>query len=127
VAEREARMRTTAIMAGLVTGAAMALPLAQATTAAARPGAKGDPVRAQASFSRGFAPATVVAAPGARVWFRSADGLRHSARDDRASARFSSGRPTSGEFSFRAPRAPGTYRFHCTVHAFMHGRLVVRP
>jgi plastocyanin len=119
-------MRRTAVAAGVVAAAALAASVTQATTAPPRPGAKANPVRAQASFSHGFAPGAVVATPGARVWFRSADGLAHSARDDRGRARFSSGRPSSGSFSFRAPRTPGTYRYHCTVHAFMHGTLVVR-
>ena len=29
-------------------------------------------------------------------------------------------------FTFTAPSKPGTYKFHCNIHSFMHGQLVVQ-
>jgi plastocyanin len=33
--------------------------------------------------------------------------------------------PAGGTATFKAPSAAGSYAFHCTIHPFMHGKLVV--
>jgi plastocyanin len=39
---------------------------------------------------------------------------------------FDSTQPSGGSSSFTAPTKPGSYPFHCTIHPFMHGTLVVQ-
>jgi plastocyanin len=70
-----------------------------------------------------------VVRPGARVFFRNADRLLHTATAltlVRGRLAFSSGRATRGGFSVIAPGRPGLYRYICVVHGFMQGTLVVR-
>jgi plastocyanin len=111
----------TRALAALVTSAALGLAGAGAA-AAATPGSLARPVVARAVPGRGFAPSRIVVKPGARVFFRNADHLKHNA----AGRGFRSGAPTTGNFSLIAPRRPGTYSFICQVHGFMQGVLVVR-
>lgn len=119
------RIVIPAAAAGL---AAAALSAAAGGAATAPAGTKANPVRAKANASAGFSPRRVTARPGARVFFRNVDHLTHNAAEDVLSGkpRFTSGQPTTRGFSFVAPSKPGTYVFHCQIHGFMHGTLVVR-
>jgi len=73
-----------------------------------------------------FNPGTVTVHPGDTVTWRFDDGgVPHSVTsDDGSSATFDSGQQTTGSFQFRFPN-PGRYAYHCTVHARMHGTVVV--
>ena len=72
----------------------------------------------------GFAyqvPASV--SPGATVSVMNMDGEAHTVTaDEGAFDVVVAGGATS---TFTAPTTPGTYAFHCTYHANMHGVLVV--
>lgn len=121
--------RRIVISAAAATLAAAALAAAATGGAATAPaGTKANPIRAKANASAGFTPRRITARPGARVFFKNVDHLTHNAAEDVLSGtpRFTSGQPTTRNFSFVAPRKPGTYVFHCQIHGFMHGTLVVR-
>jgi plastocyanin len=121
-------VRARIAIADLLAVVTLAAAAAGGAAGAARPGAKASPVKASAGAAKGFNPGTVTARPGARVYFRNVDHLRHNAAEDVLSGRprFRSGRPTTRNFSFVAPSRPGTYDYRCQVHGFMRGTLVVR-
>ncbi|RNE67450.1 cupredoxin domain-containing protein [Cryobacterium tepidiphilum] len=68
-------------------------------------------------------PATV--APGATIMVTDADGTSHTITADDGKA-FDLPVPGGGSATFTAPMKPGSYPFHCTYHANMHGVLVVK-
>jgi plastocyanin len=74
---------------------------------------------------KGFAfqtPASV--SPGATVTVRNEDGTAHTVTADSGNA--FDDQAGSGTSTFTAPSRPGSYPFHCTIHPFMHGTLVVK-
>ncbi len=62
--------------------------------------------------------------PGEKITVRNEDSTAHTVTADAGSA-FSVTVPPSGTATFTAPAKPGTYPFHCTYHAEMHGKLTV--
>jgi plastocyanin len=72
----------------------------------------------------GYAPATMVAAPGQQVTWTNGGINPHTVTSDVAA--FDSGivQP-KGKFTLTAPAASGSYTYHCTLHVFMRGNLVV--
>ncbi|MGH9101712.1 MAG: cupredoxin domain-containing protein [Acidimicrobiales bacterium] len=75
-----------------------------------------------------FAPSTLTVAPGATVTVKNIDKPTHTV---------TASPPHKGAFDtsdiapgqtkvFRAPTTPGEYPYHCSVHPFMHGTLIVR-
>ena len=69
------------------------------------------------------APASV--SPGARVEVMNLDTEAHTVTADQG-ADFDVTVAPGATVSFAAPTAPGSYDFHCTYHANMHGVLVVK-
>jgi plastocyanin len=67
-------------------------------------------------------PASV--SPGAKITVRNEDSTAHTVTVDSGNA-FNDQAP-SGSSSFTAPMTPGSYPFHCSIHPFMHGTLVVK-
>src|SRR4051794_16758755 len=71
-----------------------------------------------------FSPATLKARPGARIDVTNDDSAPHSVTAEDGHS-FDSGRlQQGGSMTITAPRT-GRYAFHCTVHQFMKGELVV--
>ena len=68
-------------------------------------------------------PASV--APGAMVTVMNQDAQGHTVTGDTA-GQFDVKVDPNGTATFAAPTKPGTYAFHCTYHANMHGSLVVK-
>lgn len=68
-------------------------------------------------------PASV--APGAKVSVKNSDQTAHTVTADSGGAFDDMAGPGSTT-TFTAPAKPGTYKFHCTFHANMHGTLVVK-
>jgi plastocyanin len=67
--------------------------------------------------------AALTVAPGATVTVENEDGVRHNV----SGAAFRTDLLGQGQrATFTAPSQPGTYSFTCSVHASMHGTLVVR-
>jgi len=73
-----------------------------------------------------YTPATIHVAPGQQVTWRFNDnGVPHTVTSDPDSPQqFSSPQMTTGTFPVTFKSA-GTYKYHCTVHARMHGTVTV--
>lgn len=68
-------------------------------------------------------PTTV--SPGATVAVTNSDSVEHTVTSDGLS-QFDVRAPGGQTVTFKAPTAPGTYPFHCSIHPEMHGSLVVK-
>jgi plastocyanin len=69
-----------------------------------------------------FHPPTLSVAKGSKVVFSNSSSTTHTATDNGA---FDSGRIKPGHsFSVRFEQK-GTFRYHCEIHPFMHGKIVV--
>jgi plastocyanin len=96
---------------------------------ASQAGPAAGPGPAQASGSKNvdinhfkFHPGTLEVAKGTRVVFSNSAGVAHTATDKGA---FDSGHIKPGHsFAVRFEQK-GTFRYHCTIHTFMHGKIVV--
>lgn len=84
---------------------------------------------AQASGSRGvsiknfaFHPGTLRVSKGTKVNFVNASGVTHTAtrRGDFDTGRIKPGQSVSVRFGQK-----GTFAYHCEIHPFMHGKIVV--
>lgn len=62
--------------------------------------------------------------PGQTVVVMNKDSVSHTVTADSGNT-FNVNVSPSGKATFTAPRTAGTYPFHCTYHATMHGKLVV--
>jgi plastocyanin len=68
-----------------------------------------------------FHPGTLTVPKGARVAFVNASGVEHTA----TRAGGFNKRIAPGTTAFVRFKRPGTYRYHCTIHPFMRGKIVV--
>jgi plastocyanin len=72
-----------------------------------------------------FSPATLTVSHGAVVGVTNDDSATHTVTADDGHS-FDTGSITPrGSGKLTAPK-PGRYAYHCTIHPFMHGTLVVR-
>lgn len=71
-----------------------------------------------------FAPATLTAKRGARVTVRNDDSTAHTATADDGNS-FDTGQVEPGASKAFAISKPGRYAYHCSIHPFMHGTIVV--
>jgi plastocyanin len=101
---------------------AAALFAGQAATAS-------QPGPAQASGSKGvdidhfaFHPGTLRVPKGARVSFSNSSGVEHTATDRGA---FDTGHIKPGHSVTVRFEQKGTFSYHCKIHPFMHGKIVV--
>jgi plastocyanin len=101
---------------------ALALLVSQAAPAA-------QPGPAQASKAKTvdishfeFHPPTLSVAKGAKVVFSNSSGTAHTATDKGV---FDSGHIKPGKFFAVRFERRGTFRYHCEIHPFMHGKIVV--
>jgi plastocyanin len=97
--------------------------LAGQSAIASRPGS------AQASGSKAvsinhfeYRPGTLRVPKGARVVFSNAAGIAHTATDKGAfdTGHIKPGRSVGVRFSRK-----GTFAYHCKIHPFMHGKIIV--
>jgi plastocyanin len=72
-----------------------------------------------------FVPATVTAAHGARVAVTNNDSTAHTATADDGHS-FDTGSVDPGASKAITVSKPGSYPYHCSIHPFMHGTLVVK-
>ena len=117
-------LSTAAVAAVLVTGCGGG---GSDPSAAAAPSAGGSSGSASAitidNFK--FSPGTLRVQDGARIKVANDDSAPHSVTADDGRS-FDSGTVDSGgATTIRAPAA-GTYSYHCTIHPFMKGKLVVQ-
>ena len=106
----------------------LALILATALLASqAAPAAQSGPAQASGAKTVGinhfkFHPQMLDVAKGTKVVFSNSADVAHTATDGGV---FDSGRIKPGEsFSVRFEQK-GTFRYHCEIHPFMHGKIVV--
>jgi plastocyanin len=116
--------RRTAVATAIVTAAALAG--AAPIVAQTHPG--GTTVateNAVAINDAGYAPATIVVAPGQHVLWTNGGINPHTVTADDAISFDSGTLQPKAKFDLAAPATPGTFAYHCTFHAFMHGTVVV--
>ncbi|HEX6713780.1 MAG TPA: cupredoxin family copper-binding protein [Thermoleophilaceae bacterium] len=72
-----------------------------------------------------FSPASVTVKPGARVTVSNQDSVTHTitANDGHS---FDSGDLAAGQSRTISISKPGSYPYHCSIHPYMHGTLVVK-
>jgi plastocyanin len=72
-----------------------------------------------------FSPTPVTVAPGARVTWTNMDaGVSHTVVAD--GGQFASGVLGNGQSFVTMPTTPGTYNYHCSIHPFMTGTVIVQ-
>ena len=120
--------RDLGVKVGLALAAAIALSAA-ALLASMLVGARADAAGASASGSATvtmknfkFKPGTLSVAKGTRVVFANNSGVTHNAT---MSGSFSTGNIKPGKAVAVKFSAKGTYRYHCTIHPEMRGKIVV--
>jgi plastocyanin len=72
-----------------------------------------------------FAPASDTVKQGARVTVTNQDSAAHSATADDGHS-FDTGTLADGASKTISVSKPGSYPYHCSIHPFMHGTLVVK-
>lgn len=70
-----------------------------------------------------FHPGTLHVKRGTKVVFANGDSTAHTATRPGS---FDTGHIHPGHAAAVRLRRPGVYAFHCTIHPFMHGKIVVR-
>jgi plastocyanin len=103
---------------------AFALALAGLRGESAAAGGTAQASRVKTVDIDGFAyhPPTLRIAAGSKVDFANSSGVTHTAT--RAGS-FSSGRIKPGHSVSVRFKQRGTFAYHCTIHPFMHGKIVV--
>ncbi len=69
-----------------------------------------------------FHPATLRISPGSKVVFSNSSGIAHTAT---RKGNFSTGHIKPGKSVTISFGQKGTFAYHCTIHPFMHGKIVV--
>ena len=100
---------------------ALALFATQAAPAAA-PAAQASRAKAVDIDNFEFQPKTLAVNKGGRVVFSNSSGIAHTATDAGA---FDTGKIKPGRSVAVRFQQKGTFRYHCTIHPFMHGKIVV--
>lgn len=102
-------------------------PMATMTMPAAAAAATANtaPVATDKVSIQGFAfgPATITVHPGTTVTWTQNDEDQHTVTADDGS--FTSSPLVTGQTYTHTFTAPGTYHYHCSIHPFMHGTVVV--
>jgi YVTN family beta-propeller protein len=102
------------------TPAPQATPPAEATTTAPGP-SQGTPGVGIREFA--FGPATVTIAAGQSLTWTNMDPVQHTTTSD--SPNWDSGPLAPGATFSMTFDSPGTYTYHCNIHPFMHGSVIV--
>jgi|tagenome__1003787_1003787.scaffolds.fasta_scaffold20559441_1 plastocyanin len=72
-----------------------------------------------------FAPATLTVRAGAKVTVKNSDTTAHTATADSGGA-FDTGDIAPGSSATITLKSAGSVAYHCSIHSFMHGKIVVR-
>lgn len=108
-------------LAALAAAVALAIALFGSDAApAATAQASGTKTVAIRNFA--FHPGTLEVAKGTKVVFSNDSGVAHTATD---SGEFDSGHIAPGTSVSVRFTQKGVYRYHCEIHNFMHGKIVV--
>ncbi len=118
-------LSTVAVAALLVTGCGGGGSSAPSAGAAPSAGGSSGTSSAITISNFKFSPATLRVKHGAGIKVTNNDSAPHTVTADDGKS-FDSGTVNSGASgSFQAP-APGSYAYHCTIHPFMKGKLLVQ-
>ncbi len=101
---------------------AVALPVTQAAPAAAPGPARASAAKTVDVSSFEFRPSTLRIGKGARVVFSNSSNTAHTATDKGA---FDTGRIKAGKAVAIRFGQKGTFSYHCKIHPFMRGKVVV--
>lgn len=71
-----------------------------------------------------FVPTPITVAQGSPITWTNSDGVQHTVTADDGS--FGSLKLNKGDTFSQALQTPGTYNYHCSIHASMHGTIVVK-
>ena len=71
-----------------------------------------------------FHPTPLTVSAGTRVVFSNQDSTTHTATQNGGG--FATGRIRPGKSAAVTFKRPGTYLFHCSIHPFMKGKIVVK-
>lgn len=71
-----------------------------------------------------FRPTPLTVSAGSKVVFSNQGATAHTATENGGG--FDTGRIRPGKAASVTFKRPGTYAFHCSIHPFMHGRIVVK-
>jgi plastocyanin len=82
------------------------------------------PSGAYTGSTQGFMPTPLTVAAGTTVTFGNNDGVVHTTTSD--TGLWDSQSLNSGKTFERRFDTPGTYTYHCTIHPFMTGTIVVQ-
>jgi plastocyanin len=103
--------------------ALVAMLIAGQTAPAAGPGlARSSASKAVTIDNFEFTPKTLRIDKGERVVFSNSSGTAHTATDKGA---FDTGRIKAGKSAAVRFQQKGTFNYHCKIHPFMHGKIVV--
>jgi plastocyanin len=72
-----------------------------------------------------FSPASVTVKPGVRLTVSNEDSATHTVTADDGHS-FDTGDVAQGQSHTISVTKPGTYAYHCSIHPYMHGTLVVK-
>jgi plastocyanin len=95
------------------------------STGSSSPAASGGSPSAVKISNFKFAPASVTVKAGARVTVTNQDSAAHTATADDGHS-FDTGSLAQGASQTISVSKPGSYPYHCSIHPFMHGTLVVK-
>jgi plastocyanin len=115
------QLRSTLVVASTLATASVPVP---GPAAHARPVPSPSAAAAVTVASFSFTPSRVVVAPGDAVtWTFSEPVMSHTTTSD--DGFWTSGPRSAGATYTRTFATAGRYRYHCAIHPFMHGRVVV--
>jgi plastocyanin len=72
-----------------------------------------------------FAPSSLTVSKAGRITVSNDDSTTHTATADDGHS-FDTGNIDPGASATVSPSKPGSYKYHCSIHPFMHGTLVVK-
>ena len=119
-----AAMAATALVLAGCGGASNATSPAQPSGASPEPASGGGSGAVKISNFK-FAPATLTVKPGARVTVTNGDSTAHTATADDGQS-FDTGTLAPGASHAITVTKPGSYTYHCSIHPFMKGTIVVK-
>jgi plastocyanin len=117
-------LSTAAVAAVLVTGCGGGGSGPSATASPSAGGSSGTASAITISNFK-FSPGTLRVQDGARIKVANDDSAPHTVTADDGHSFDSETVDSGGSTTIRAPAA-GTYSYHCTIHPFMKGKLVVQ-
>jgi len=88
------------------------------------PSATASAAKTEAMANFEYKPTPLTVSAGTRVVFANRSGVAHTATQNGGG--FDTGTIRPGKTASVTFKRPGTYLFHCTIHPFMHGKIVVR-